>query len=194
MKSKVVHMLPSSSHKIAQFPAAAPILTLAAWTVLSGCSQSTSMQPKLYQMGDRAEVGSLIYTVLEAEWKPQLGEVPSVRSPQHQFLLLRLSVTNSGPVESAIPDMTLQGPRSESYPELADGEGVPQWFGILRKLQPAETAYGRVLFDAPKGDYTLRVTDNVFDSEQAQVALIDVPLRFESRAIVLPDQPTHPAQ
>jgi hypothetical protein len=142
---------------------------------------NSSGEPKRYEMGEQAEAGPLVYTVLEAEWWTQLGEGVNVRMPQHRLLLLRLSVTNSGATECLIPTMTLVGSGGESYQELSDGEGVDDWLGVLRRLRPTETMHGRVLFDAPRGDYQLRVTDDAFEPEMAQVALVDIPLRFESK-------------
>ncbi len=156
-------------------------MTFAAVLLLSGCSSMTGDRPKLYQMGDRAETGTLIYTVLEAEWPTQLGEGIQTRIPQHRFLVLRVSVTNSGAEEVLVPAMQMIGPNNDSHPELMNGEGVPDWLGVVRRLEPAETQHGRVLFDLPRGDYRLRVTDEAIDPAQAQVAMIEVPLRFESR-------------
>jgi len=162
-------------------PAGLLAMTFAAVLLLSGCSSMTRDRPKLYQMGDRAEAGLLIYTVLEAEWPTQLGEGIQARIPKHRFLVLRLSVTNSGTEEVLVPAMQMIGPNNDSHPELMSGEGVPDWLGVVRRVEPAETMHGRVLFDLPRGDYRLRVTDEDLDPAQAKVALIEVPLRFESR-------------
>jgi hypothetical protein len=67
-----------------------------------------------------------------------------------------------------------------------NGEGVPDWLGMLRKVQPAETQTGRVVFDVPRADYQLRVTDDAFHPEDVKVALIQIPLRFESGTADLP--------
>jgi len=145
---------------------------------LGGCTAKQNAEPRLFLMGQRVEAGSLIYSVLEAEWDPNLGPA---RLPTHRFVLLRLSVTNSGPTEAMVPVMQLIAPNGQSYPELADGGGVADWLGSLRKLAPAETIHGRVLFDASRTDYKLRVTDDALNPEETVVALIEIPLRFESR-------------
>jgi hypothetical protein len=95
--------------------------------------------------------------------------------------VLRVSVTNSGTEEVLVPAMQMIGPNNDSHPELMSGEGVPDWLGVVRRVEPAETMHGRVLFDLPRGDYRLRVTDEDLDPAQAKVAMIEVPLRFESR-------------
>ncbi len=130
-------------------------------------------------MGEPVQVGPLTYTVLEAEWHRQLGEGPGARLPAHQFLALRMTVTNGGSREFAIPSMSLIGPGGESYPELTDAQDVPEWLGLYRTLKPADTDRGRVLFDVPRGVYKLRVADDAADPEQERWALIEIPLQLE---------------
>jgi len=153
---------------------------------LAGCS-STRGGAKVYQMGQRAELGSIVYTLLEAQWKTQLGEAPGARIPGHRFLLLRVSVTNGSPQRVAIPLMALIAPGGEVYNELTEGEGVSDWLGMLRRLEPVESVAGWVLFDVPRGNYQLRVSDDAFDPEEVKTALIEVPLRFEAPPDYLPE-------
>ena len=166
-----------------RFPFQLLLAILALGLILAGCAGQGGRQTKLYQMGEPAEAGSLVYTVLESEWHSHLAEA---RMPQHSFLLLRVSVTNSGGSDVLVPPMQITAPGGAQYPELTSGEGVPEWLGTLRKLRPAETVHGRVLFDLPRGDYQLRVADDVPDPDQMSVAVIDVPLRYESQTGPLP--------
>lgn len=138
-------------------------------------------------MGERAEAGKIVYSVLEATWKKQLGEAEHPRLPQKEFLLVRLSVTNGGPAEASIPAATLVAPSGAEYPELTDVAGVDDWMGVLRPLKPNETQFGWIVFDAPRGDYQLRVTDDAFDPADAIVALIQIPLKMESKTDALPE-------
>jgi hypothetical protein len=154
--------------------------------LLSGCS-STASGIKVYQMGQRAEVGSIVYTLLEAHWKTQLGEAPGARIPHNRFLALRVSVTNGSPQKVAIPLMALVAPGGEVYNELTEGEGVSDWLGMLRHLEPVESMTGWVLFDVPRGNYKLRISDDAFEPEAVKAALIEVPLRFEAPAEYLPE-------
>lgn len=142
---------------------------------------------RIYAMGERAPAGKLVYSVLEASWKRQLGDPVSPRMPQREFLLLRLSVTNGGAVEAAVPAATLVAASGSEYPELHDGSGVEDWLGVIRHLKPNDTDYGWIVFDAPRGDYQLRVTDDAFDPADAIVSLIQIPLKMESKSEVLPD-------
>jgi hypothetical protein len=137
-------------------------------------------------MGEKADAGHIVYSVLESAWKTQLGEGHSLRLPHDRFLLLRLSVTNGGPDEAGIPLTTLVSPSGKEYPELTDGAGVEDWLGVLRRLKPNETTFGWALFDAPREDYQLRVSNDAFDPANAKLALIQVPLRLEGKTEYLP--------
>ena len=156
---------------------------------LSGCS-STGSATRIYQMGERAEVGSLVYSVLECRWATQFGEGAGSRTPRDRFLLLRLSVTNSSSREVSVPLTAVETAGGSSFDELTQVEGVPEWLGVLRKLKPVETVFGWVVFDVPQGDYKLRVADDALIAEEARTALIEVPLRFGRTTDFLPTDAT----
>jgi hypothetical protein len=159
-------------------PVAGLALVVAAGLLLAGCSSGRpEADNRVYRMGEPVTVGPLIYTVTETEWHNQLGEGPTARLPQYRFLLVRLSVTNSGASNSAIPAMALVDASGQTRLELADGEGVPEWLGYLRTISPAQTERGRVVFDAPPNAYRLRVTDDAEPGAE-KAALIDVPLQL----------------
>ncbi len=152
-----------------------PVALLAACAALSGCSRSSKPGGSLgiFPMGERVSVGPLIYTVQDAEWHDQLGEGPGARMPKHRFLVIRLSVTNSGIREADIPPMSVITPAGQVYEELSQGEGVAEWLGYWRTVRAAATEHGRVLFDAPSGSYRLRVGAGGDDEET--FALIEIP-------------------
>ena len=161
-------------------------LVLVSLSGLALTSCSTSPGVKMVSMGDRAEAGLIVYTVLEAQWKSQLGEGESARLPSSRFLLLRLSITNGSPQPVSVPLTTLIAPNGETHGELTDGRNVPDWLGPLRKLAPVETVFGWVAFDLPRSDYKLRVSDDAFDPADAKTALIEIPLKYESGSGLLP--------
>jgi hypothetical protein len=111
-------------------------------------------------MGERAQIGSLIYTVLDTQWAVSLGEGPGARVPANRFFMVNMSVVNSGGREDAtVPTLTLVDDAGKSYQELDNGEGVKDWMGFIRKVHPAESAQGLVLFDVPQRAFKLRVAD-----------------------------------
>jgi hypothetical protein len=146
--------------------------------LLAGCGSSGSKALKTVKMGERVQVGPLIYTVLEAEWKSAIGDPPDVKYPRHKFLVIRLTVTNSGAAESSIPHTTLVDAQGNSYSEGVEGQHIPEWLPVLRRVKPAETEQGRVYFDAPPGAQSLRVADDA-DPGQEQFALVEIPLHLE---------------
>ena len=153
-------------------PATVLLLTLA-----PGCSSRAPQNvTKIFSMGEPAQAGQLIYTVTDAEWLDQLDEPPAIRIPQRRFLVLRISVTNSGAGVSGVPAMRLEDGRGEVYEELPDGRGVPGWLGAFRLVQPADTETGAALFDAPLGSYRLRLIDDA--SEENEVSVwVEIPIQ-----------------
>ena len=135
-------------------------------------------------MGDKVTLGHLIYTVFETQWLTQAGTAPAVRMPQNHFFLVRISAGNSGGTDIIVPNMSVQDDQGNTYQELGNGDGIPQWIGFLRSVHPAEAASGNLVFDCPPGHYKLKVTDE--DGEHA--ALIDIPLNFtnETPEVLVP--------
>jgi hypothetical protein len=136
---------------------------------------SSKNQAILYAAGDKATVGPLVYNVTDTEVADKLGDDPnSERTPQDRFVLVRVSVSNSGPEEEPIPAMTLVDDGGHNYTELSDGAGVTNWLGVVRKVGPTQTETGVVVFDAPTKHYRLRLNDPLDEKEIA----IDVPFNF----------------
>lgn len=154
------------------------LLSILVAILLVSCSSPATPTVHTYAMGERAQVGSLIYNVFSTRWMTQLGTGLSARVPASRFFVIRLSVVNSGSRESSVPSLTLIDDTGQSYPELSNGDGVAQWAGYLRRVKPAESLTGNVLFDAPPKHYKLQVAD---ESEERK-AMIDIPLSFSEDA------------
>jgi hypothetical protein len=135
-----------------------------------------------YNMGERAPVGPIIYTVFENRWMPQLGTGATARIPSNRFFVLRLSMLNSGGTEAIAPVMTLIDDNGQRYQELSDGDGVPQWVGYLRRIKPADTLTGNVVFDVPARHYKLELSDET----EERKAHIDIPLSFTQESPLVP--------
>jgi len=149
-----------------------------------GCSRPVDTATYgVRQMGERVEVGPLIVSVLEAEWLAQLGDGPGARLPQNRFLLLRVSITNSGGTGISVPGMVLEHPNGQTYAELSEGENVENWLPPIRTVAPAETRDGRIAFDAPPSAYKLRIREEADFSNDAakdRSVLIDIPLNLQA--------------
>ncbi len=158
---------------------------LSAAMMLAACSSSEASFPvRIHPMGERVELGHIIYTVFETQWMTHMGEGPLARVPQNRFFLVRMSAVNSGGGDVMIPNLTIQDDNGNAFTEMSNGDGVPQWMGFLRSVKPADTAQGNIVFDAPPRHYKLRITDE--SGERA--ALVDIPLSFgaETPEVLIP--------
>jgi Domain of unknown function (DUF4352) len=129
-------------------------------------------------MGEKVQVGPLIYTVLDSEWKTEFGDGFDRQVAKDRFLIIHLTITNSGGGEAGAPLAQLVDARKKEHGELQDVKGLPQWMGLLRRLSPAATEDGHIVFDVPVGLYKLKVSAS--DLENEMVALVDIPLELNA--------------
>jgi len=163
------------------------MLSLVLAFMASGCVKSTEV--KTYAQGEKAQVGFVTYNVFESSWLPQLGDGIMARVPADRYFQIRVTVSNGGASEFLIPPLNLVDDDGRLITELADGTGVARWLGASRKVNPAETADGFILFDVAPRHYRLQV-----ESDTGVQAFIDIPLRFGSdiqkqEIIKMPDGP-----
>lgn len=152
-----------------------------------GCAPKPAATVRTYPMGERIQLGNLIYNVFESRWLTQMGEGVAARVPENRFFLVRVSITNSGPKEVIVPIMNVADDSGKSYTELSNGDQVPDWIGYLRSIKPAESLQGNVVFDCSPRHYRIKLGD---EGEQ-RAALVDIPLTFtaETPEIPVPDLP-----
>ena len=153
---------------------------------LGSCAPGKDKTVRVYDEGTKVELGHLIYTVFETQWLPQIGTGENARVPRNRFFLVRLSAVNSGSEEMDVPNLTLKDDQGHIVEESSDGEGVPQWIGYVRRVRPADSISGNIIFDADPKHYQIRLTDE--DGEKS--ALVDLPLNFSAPAISLPTAPS----
>jgi hypothetical protein len=126
----------------------------------SGCSpKKAGASIAEFKLGERVNVGSLTYNVIETSWTSQLGSVPMARLPERNFLLVHLSVTNGGGQSVSIPFLVVENAAGERFQESENGQGVDGWLGMFRDVKPAETEQGWILFDVPTNSYRLLLVD-----------------------------------
>lgn len=154
----------------------------------SGCGTKATIVNA--RMGDAVLLGGVEHTVLAAEWKPGLGQGAEARVPVRQFLVLRLAVNNKSSDGAELASMRLVAADGSEHEELADGSAVPEWLGLVRRLNPGESRQGSVLFDAPKAVYQLKLIEHTMDGDEANVALVEIPIRSEETAIPTGVDPT----
>jgi hypothetical protein len=165
--------------------AAAAVLSLAA------CAEETRDPVRTYNIGDRVDLGHIVYTVFETQWLTHIGEGPDASVPRNRFFLVRISAANRQRTEILLPKVSLQDDSGHSYPELSADVGAPHWVGVLRTVMANDSTQGNVVFDAPPGHYRLKVTDDTGD----RFAYIDIPLSFgaETPEVTLPGIPRPPS-
>ncbi|MEO7650876.1 MAG: hypothetical protein ABIZ80_10455 [Bryobacteraceae bacterium] len=126
-------------------------------------------------MGERSQMGAFSVTVLETAWSNGFGEGPSAHLPVNRYLAVKLTIVNSGSTEALVPAFRLLDSDGKAYEEVQDGQGFPGWIGYLRKVKPADTLDGVVLFDVIPHSYDLGIDE---DSGQVSLVRINLPLRF----------------
>ena len=145
-------------------------------SILGSCSKSTE-PVQTFHLGEKVTVSPLIYTALSAEWKTDLGDGKSVA--KDRFLIIQLSITNSGGASVGSPLTQLIDAQGKEYGELQEVKNLPHWLGLLRGVSPAATETGTIIFDVPLGLYKLRVSDGNIENEKT--ALIEIPLELNSQ-------------
>jgi hypothetical protein len=160
----------------------------APFLILAGCGQSSNSTPIDGAMGDKVKVGPLVYSVIDASWKGELGEGYKIRTPSQRFLLLTVSITNSGGNDVSVPMLQLEGNNGQSYQELANGDGVDQYIGILRNISPSQTLQGRMLFDVPLTSFRLRLVDGGEPGFE-KYGFVQIPLNLNAESPVLSPLP-----
>ncbi len=138
----------------------------------SGCTQ----KQRPFQVGERVQVSGVVYTIHDAQWVTELeAGADKSRTPKHRFLMVHLTINNGGSKEVTVPLLNAVDAAGAEHLELSEGQGVPEWLGILRTLNPTESKEGRIVFDLPLGAYSLKVTDGG-EQEREQTALVTLPL------------------
>jgi hypothetical protein len=150
------------------------LAAVAAALWLAACSDEAHYPVRTYNMGERVDLGHIVYIVFETQWLTHVGESPDAKIPQNRFFLVRMSVTNGQSSDLILPSVSVEDDAGHSYSEISTDVGAPQWIGFLRDVKPAESAQGNVVFDAPPRHYKLKVMDETGD----RVAYIDIPLSF----------------
>src|SRR4051794_21148532 len=116
-------------------------LSLVCATLTVGCRKTGDASfLGTFHMGERVQVGPLIYQVLESQWRSELGT--GGRAPKERYLFMKVSITNKGGSAVAVPALAIEG-QGKSYNEVTeDTDKVDNWFGLLRNIGPSKTEQG----------------------------------------------------
>lgn len=145
-------------------------------SLLSSCGKHAD-SVRTFRMGEKVEVGSLVYTVVSADWRPELGDGNNAKD---RFLVIQLSVTNGGGSPMASPLTHLIDAQGKEYGELQEVRNFSQWMGLIRNVSPASTESGAIVFDVPLAIYKLKVSDGNVENEKS--AQVEIPLELNGPA------------
>lgn len=148
---------------------------LGAVLVLGGCSKAKEA-PKVYSMGERVELGHLVYTIYETQWLTHVGSGPEAKVPTNRFFMVRINAANTSGGELFVPAMTIEADNGQTFDEVSNGDGLPNWLGLVRRVEPIEPLQGNIAFDAPPAHYKLLITDE----NQEKSAYVNIPLTFSA--------------
>lgn len=147
------------------------VLLVTSLIALTGCGEKTAVISS-FAMGQKVQVGKVVYSVLEAEWRT---DVPGGKQPpKNRVLQLTMAITNSSSQEMSIPTLRLLSLKNEEFSEYTEIEGNMSWLGLLRRLQPSLTETAAIYFDVPIGAYKLEVVDHS-DAENEKTSYIEIP-------------------
>lgn len=155
----------------------ATVLVLFCAAIVTGCSKSRDASfIGTFRMGERVQLGPLIYQVLESDWRSELGG--GGRTPKDRYLFAKVSITNSSGSPVLVPGFTIEG-GGKTYSEISeDMDKVDNWLGLLRSIGPSQTEQGWVVFDAPMAAYKMIVTDGG-EVGAEKTAHVEIPVHLE---------------
>ena len=145
--------------------------------LVAGCGRRPTAERWPFRMGDQIRCGWFSYNVLEVAYKSQLGGGTLAKRPGTVYILIRLQATSSAGRTVSVPFMRLETTGDEVITEVEDASSLPDWMGVLRRVEPGSTETGWLVFDAPPGIYGLRLSDGVLDDEQS--ALVHIPIQLD---------------
>jgi hypothetical protein len=118
-----------------------------------------------HYLGDQFSVGYWTYKISSAEWQDAIEG----RRANASFLVVGLSVRNDDRTSSSLPPMHLidaEGREFDATTTFMNNE-----LSILQMLNPTVQTRGFVVFEAPRGSYTLVVSGGYKSGEHAQIVL-----------------------
>lgn len=138
------------------------------------CGAGQQSSKATHPMGEKVQLGPLLYNVLEADWVTEIGEGADLRQAQKRFLVVRVSIENVGNKELTLPLFHAENLKGEHFLEIDNAKGLPDWLGLIRTVSPTATIQGRAIFDIDPGVYKLRLTDAGEPGEE-RMAYVELP-------------------
>jgi hypothetical protein len=135
--------------------------------------------PKTHRIGEDFSVGYWSYRCDGATWQSMIPSLGAPEAPDAAFLVVDLYIRNNDRTASTLPPLKLVDAQGREYDESSKGTFMPGAFDVLKELNPGVSSRGYAIFDAPRGQYTLKVSGGL---ESGEHALVDLSPLAESPA------------
>jgi hypothetical protein len=122
---------------------------------VAATAQPTSVHHKL---GENITVGYWSYRCDSADWRTSIGSAYAPEYPDASFLVVNLGVRNNDKTASVLPPLKLVDAQGREYDESSKGIFLDKSFGMLKNVNPGVTSFGNLVFDVPRGQYSVKVS------------------------------------
>lgn len=134
-------------------------------------AEAPSPQPR-HSIGENFSVGYWSYQCNGAAWRPFLvSGYSSIERPDAEFLIVDLTVRNDDRTSSTLPPPKLVDAQGREFDESSKEIFVDGSFETFKQLNPGVSSRGIAVFDAPHGDYMLKVSGGILSGKDALVDL-----------------------
>lgn len=137
--------------------------------------EAAQKQKETPVFGTPIEVGDFSYTINDVKWKDVLGEGSLIQHPDAAFLVVDITVVNTGRKAYYQESPQLVDSSGRTYSSTSNAfieEGSELW---LKEFNPQVQSRGRLVFDVPYGSYSLRLSgkeDGLFHSPKTVPVVI----------------------
>jgi RNA polymerase subunit RPABC4/transcription elongation factor Spt4 len=138
----------------------------------SATEQNSKPEPKVYAEGESVRIGSFVYSVNDSMWRSAIGGQYNRQDANASFLVVEVSVTNSGNEGAMIPSLELTDNKKNDYESSSKSWVLDRSIGALDRLNPGVTKTGLVVFDVPmKEGYKLKAYAGTWSDEASLIKL-----------------------
>jgi hypothetical protein len=140
---------------------------------LSQPATATAQTSTRHGLGEDFAVGYWSYRCNGARWQRAIVSAGgyTIETPDAAFLIVDLTIRNLDRTASILPPLELVDAQNREYDESSKGIFMPGSFDMLKKLNPTVSSRGYVVFDAPTGEYSLKVSGGL---ESGTYSLVDL--------------------
>lgn len=129
-----------------------------------------------HNIGESVPIGYWFYRCNGAHWATAIPSGYSrLEFPDAAFLVVDMTIRNDDRTPSTLPPLRLVDTQGREYEESSKGMFMPGSFDLLKKLNPGVSSRGYVIFDAPRGYYSLEVSGGFESGKKTLINLNSEP-------------------